>query len=354
MPGKILRRQNNEPVKTPTKVGFIYSGPVSDLGWNYYHDRGCMYLQDKMVGQIETITAENVPENSDVERLMEKMFARGVRIIFATSYGYLEPALHVAQKHPDLTILQCSERANPHPIRNLSTYFPNYYETVYVLGTIAGQKTNKNKIGYIAAHPIPGVLLALNAFTLGARSVNPKLKVHVVWTNHWYDPPTDSEAARGLINQGADVLVADTASALSVAKIAEKENVSFLAYNADFNEIVPKSWLTGMKFNWGPLYVRIVESVLNNTWRASDYHYGTEYGYTKLSTFGISVAPKLREQALEKLDKIKAGKVFVFKGPIKDREGRVIIPTGKVADDAFLAKTDWLVPGIEGNIPKTR
>lgn len=314
------------PLTAPLDIGFIMSGPISDLGWNSAHERARIYLERELKGKVHTIIAEKVSEGAEAERVMEKMIAQGNRVLFSTSYGFMEPALRVAQRHPDVLIMQCWENKNLHPLKNVGTYFASYYEPIYVIGTVAGRMTKKNEIGYVAAHPIPALLLSLNSFTLGARSVNPKVKVRVVWTNSWSDPLTETEATRSLADQGVDTIVTDLSCSITAVQAAEKCHVYSAAYNADLRRLAPNGWLTGCQFNWGPLYVEQVQSMLNHTWQAKDYRYGAKYGYLQLSSFGQAVSPTVQTAALDLMNKIKDGQYVIFKGPIKDRDGKVELP----------------------------
>jgi basic membrane protein A len=285
---------------------------------------------------------------------MEKMISQGNKLIFATSYGYLEPALRVATRHPDVIIMHCG-RPNPQHMKNVGSYglsFMNHYNPMYVAGMVAGRMTKKNEIGYVAAHPVPPLLLALNAFTLGARSVNPKTKVHVVWTNSWSDPPTEAEAANGLIDRGVDVLAAHLDSTVTVVQTAEKNHLYAVGYHADLHRLAPKGWLTGEYWDWGPLYVSIAQSVLNHTWVAGDDSHGAQCPYGKLSTLGQAVPKDVQQKALSLFHDLDSGKMIVFKGPLTDREGKVRIPAGQVADNKFAGSIDWLVPGVEGSLTK--
>ncbi len=329
------------------KVGFITVGPVSDWGYNYAHDQGRLYMQAALPGKVETIMAEKVPESAEVERVMEKMIAGGVRLIFPTSYGYFEPTLRVAQRHPEVRF-ECCGRTVSADIKNIATYFPKQYEPMYVAGIVAGRMTKKNSIGFIAAHAIPQVLQNINAFTLGARSVNPKVKVHVILTNNWSDPPLEAEAAKGLIESGVDILTMHLDSPITVAQVAEKYGVMTVGYHADLQKFAPKGYLTGMMWNWGPLYVQIAKSVLNNTWKPGNYRYEMKDDYAKLSPFGPKVPAKVRQEALSAVDKIKNGSLSVFQGPIIDRDGKERVAKGKTLDLSAIESMDWLVKGVEG------
>jgi basic membrane protein A and related proteins len=341
----------SESDKQPLKIGFITVESVSDWGWNYAHNQGRLYMQQALKGQVVTSVVENVPESAEVERVMEKLIAQGNKMIFATSYGYLEPALRVAKRHPDIFIYYVG-RPSPNFVKNLAAYVNNPYQPMYIAGVVAGRMTKCNKIGYVASHPVPPLLINLNAFTLGARSVNPKAEVHVVWTNSWADPATEAEAARGLIDQGVDVLAAHLDSALTVVQIAEKNHLYSVGYHADIHHLAPQGWLTGQRWNWGPHYVNIVQSVLNHTWRGGNDLATSQENCSELSSIGNEIPAAVKREALDLWAKIKAGKFIIFRGPLKDRDGKIVIPAGKTLDDALLSKTDWLVPGVYGNLSK--
>lgn len=335
----------------PLKVGFITVGPINDWGYNYAHNQGRLFLDKAQAGKVQTTIAENVPESAEVERVMEKMIAQGTRLIFSTSYGYYEPALRVAKRHKDVVFEQCG-RDDTLNTKNLATYFAKQYEPMYVSGIVAGRMTKKNNIGFIAAHPVPQVLQNINAFTLGARSVNPKVKVRVVWTNKWSDAPTEAEATKGLIETGADVLAMHLDSPITVVQTAEKQGAYSIGYHANVSKFAPKGWLTGAMWNWGPLYVEIAKSVENKTWKPGNYRYPMKDGSVQLSPFGACVPKKVQDEALSAKKKIESGEYAVFQGPLKDRDGKELLKAGQKPDLNFVETMSWLAPGVEGTLPK--
>lgn len=337
--------------RTPLKVGFITVGPATDWGYNYAHDQGRKFMETAEPKQIETSIVEKIPENAEVERVMEKMIANGTRLIFSTSYGYFEPTLRVAKRHPDV-IFESAGRTVPDGVKNVGSYFAKQYEPMYIAGVVAGRMTKRNELGFIAAHPVPQVLQNVNAFTLGVRSVNPKAKVHVIWTNSWSDPATEAEAAKGLIESGADVLTMHLDSPITVVQTAEKYGVMSVGYHADLKKFAPKGWLTGEMWNWGPLYVNIADSVRNGTWKSTNARYGMSQAYAKLSSFGPSVPPKVQKEALDIKKKLESGEYVVFQGPLRDRDGKEILAIGKRPDTNLIEGMNWLVPGVEGPLPK--
>lgn len=339
---------------TPLKIGFIMVGPMSDWGWNYQHNQGRLFLEKAMPGLIETTVAENIPENAEVERVMEKMIAKGNKLIFATSYGYLEPGLRVAARHPNVIIMHCG-RPNPNVKKNFGSYgtdFTNHYGPMYMAGIVAGRMTKKHNIGYVAAHPVPPLLLTLNAFTLGARSVNPKVKVHIVWTNNWCDPPTEAEAAKGLIDAGADVLAAHMDSTVTVVQTAEKYGLYSVGYHADIHHLAPKGWLTSEWWDWGPVYVKIVKSIKDHTWKPGDNRDAIKYNYGKLSTIGKAVPNTVRQEALALQQRLEKGEFVVFKGPLQDRDGKERVAAGHKLENKNLENINWVVAGVEGSLPR--
>jgi basic membrane protein A len=335
----------------PLKVGFITVGPLDDWGYNYSHNQGRLFLEATLGKQVETMIVDRVPESPAVSQVMEKMIAAGVKLIFSTSYGYMEQALLVAAKHPDVLIEQCS-RLGPPGVRNVATYFGKQYESVYISGVVAGRMTKSNKIGFVASIPLPYVIQNINAFTLGARSANPKATVKVRWIYGWTDPAAEAETTNQLIKDGADILAMSLDSPVTVAKSAEKAGVMTVGYQTDVSRFAPKGWLTGQMWNWGPLYVKIAREVIEKRWAPDFYRYGLKDGCTTLSPFGKSVPKVVRDEALALKEKIINGQVAVFQGPLSDRSGQERLETGKTPDEKLLDKMKWFVPGVEGNIPR--
>lgn len=331
------------------KVGFITVGPANDWGYNYAHDQGRQFIQQAGADKFETQIVEKIPESAEVERVMERMISEGTTLIFPTSYGYLDPALRVAEKHPDVTFMHCGGFKNA---KNLGTYFGYIHEPMYLSGIVAGRMTKTNKLGFVAAFPIPQVLRNINAFTMGARSVNPKVEVHVVWTNNWYDPATEAEATKSLINIGADVLSMHQDSPITVAQTAESNGAMTVGYHADVAQFAPKGWLTGAKWNWGKLYQEIGESVINKTWKNDQLRNGLDSGYVDLASFGAPVPKEVQDEVLAMKSKIASHEYIVFQGPLKDREGNVRLEAGQPVTFDWMEKMDFFVEGVVGSINK--
>lgn len=330
------------------KIGVVTVGPVSDGGYNFAHNQGQEYLKAHLPG-VQTTVVENIPESAEVERVMEKLIAKGNKLIFSTSYGYLEPAQRVAERHPEVTFIQSGRKAKTD---NLSSFFAYQYEPFYIVGTVAGKMTKTNKIGLVCAHPVPILLQMINAFTLGARSVNPKVTVKVVWTNKWSDPATEAEASKGLIDMGVDVLGCIVDSPITVTQTGESNKVMVVGSQADLREYAPVQWLTGSRWNWGPLYLRIGQDVKNGSWKSAAYWYRMKDDAVDLSSFGKLVPEQTKNDALDLKERIKSGDFVIFKGPIKDRQGKVQLPAGEEATEEWLTEMNFFVPGVEGTLPK--
>ncbi len=342
-------KRDNGDSKGPLKVGFITVGPKDDWGYNYAHDQGRLEVDKNMGKEVETTIVEKIPEGAEVERVMERMIADGTKLIFPTSYGYLDPALRVAERHPEVVFMHCGGFKNS---KNLGTYFAYIHEPMYVAGFVAGKTTKTNKMGFVAAHPIPQVLRNINAFALGARAANPKATVSVVWTNNWYDPAKEAEATNGLIDQGADVVSMHQDSPITVVQTAEKRGVYTVGYHADVSQFAPKGWLTGARWNWGPLYTQIAKSVQDGSWKTSQYRAGMDGGAVTVSSFGKAVPEDVRKEALALKDKIVAKEFVVFQGPLKDRDGIERMAAGKMPDFDWMEKMNWFVEGVQGTIAK--
>lgn len=335
----------------PLKVGFLCVGPITDWGFNYAHNQGRLYLEKNMSGKAQTTIAEKIPESAEAERVLEKMISQGTTLIFTTSYGYLEPAMRVAKRHPNVTFMQIN-RAQTMP--NLGTYFSHQYQPMYLAGMAAGAVTKSNKLGFVAAHPVPPLVQAINAFTLGARAVNPKATTRVVFINNWSDAPLEAEAVKSLHETGCDVIAHAQDNQNTIMPTCESLGIYSVGFYTDAHKIAPKGWLTGPCLDWGPFYVKIAESVRDKTWKSCSYSAGMEgkEGYIKLSSFGKAVPAKIQKDILAKKQDIESGKFVIFTGPMKDRDGKERIAAGQKLDIAKLAEMNWFVAGVQGSLPK--
>lgn len=330
-----------------TKVGFVYVGPKSDYGYNYAQDQGRLYLEEHLE-DVETVYFENIPENADVQRVMERMIRSGVEIVFPTSYGYLDHALKVAEKYPDVHFAHSGGLKTSD---NLMTYFAEIDQAMYLAGIAAGMTTETNKLGFIAAHPIPQVLRNINAFTRGARSVNPEVTTSVIWTSGWSDPSKESEAAEALIDNGADVLTGHVDSPINYVQVAEERGVYSVGYHADASKFAPKGWLVGAVWNWGPMMVDIVESVEDGSWESRHLRGDLLTGAARLSDFGSAVSDKTIAEVEDRRQMIMDGKYQVWAGPIIGQNGTVIVAEGDTMTLQETEKMDFLVEGVEGRLP---
>ena len=324
------------------KVGFVYVSPIGDAGYSYAHDIGRQAVE-AMEG-VTTSYVESVPEGPDSERVILNMARKGYDVIFATSFGYMDPMLKVAKQFPKVAFLHCSGFKQS---ENMGNYFGRIYQARYLSGIVAGKMTKSNIIGYAAAFPIPEVIRGINAFTLGAQSVNPDATVRVVWTKTWYDPATEKEAAKSLLDVGADV-IAQHQDSPGPQEAAEEKGVYSIGYNSDMSTFAPKAHLTAPVWNWGPYYTKIVDEVRNGTWKAKSEWPGIAEGIVDLSPFGPMVPQEVQDMVNGVKAEIAAGKKKVFVGPIKDQKGAIKIADGTVAADGELLGMTWFVEGVVG------
>ena len=332
------------PAADKVKVGFVYIGPIGDGGWTYAHEQGRQYLVNEL--GVEAIYKESVPEDQESEKVMRDMIDQGAKVIFATSFGYMDHVEKVAAEFPDIVFLHCSGYKSG---ENFGNYFGRMYQARYLSGIVAGMKTETNKIGYVAAFDIPEVVRGINAFTLGVRSVNPDAVVKVRWTNTWYDPSQEKSAAIALLDEGVDVIAQhqDTAG----PQIAAEERGKFsIGYNTDMYEVAPKAHMTAPMWNWGPYYVSQVKAVMDGTWQTDVYWGSMDDGIVNIAPLS-DVAPEGAKEAVEvaKAD-LLAGTNYIFEGPIKDQNGEIKIPAGTKMSDGDMLSMQWFVEGVEGRI----
>jgi len=331
----------------PLKIGFVYVGPVGDGGWTYAHDNARKALEKEFGDRISTSFVENVHEGPDTERVVRDLVGQGDKLIFTTSFGFMEPTLKVAQDTPDVKF----EHATGYKtLPNLRTYDSRTYEGAYMAGVIAGAMSKTGTLGVVGSVPIPEVLRNLNSFTLGAQSTNPKIKTKVVWVNDWNNPPKETEAATALINSGADVLFQNTDSP-AVLKTAESMGKRAFGWDSDMTSYGPKAHLGSAVINWAPYYIKTVGEVLDGKWATGESWLGVKDGAIDL----VSLAADVPDAAKAKLDEVKAGlkdgSFSIWKGPIFDNTGKEVLAKDKVADDGFLRGITFYVKGVEGKVP---
>ena len=338
------------PAAEPLKAAWVYVGPVGDAGWTYAHDQGRKAVEAEFGDKVKTTIVEKVPEGADAERVIRDLAAQGNKIIFATSFGYMEPMLKVAGEFPDVKF----EHATGYKMApNMRLYDAKFYEDAYVAGIIAGTMSKSGTIGFVGSFPIPEVLRNINAYTLGAQSVNPKIKTKVVWVSTWFDPPKEGEAAQSLINGGADVLLQNTDSS-AVLQTAEKNGKYAFGWDSDMSAFAPKAHLASCIVDWGGYYKKAVKDVMDGTWKSERTVWGVKEGQNDL----VKVADVVPEDTKKKVDEakagMKAGTFEVFTGPVVTNDGKEVLAKGVAADQAWKDKIDFYVKGVEGRIPSAK
>ncbi len=336
------------PKPEPLKIAFAYVGPVGDGGWTFAHDNGRKAIEAEFGDKVVTKFVEKVPESADAERVMRDLAAEGNKLIFGTTFGYMEPMLKVAADFKDVKF----EHATGYKTaENMRTYDSRTYEGAYMAGVIAGKMTKTNTLGVVASIPIPEVIRNINSFTMGAQSSNPKVKTKVVWVNEWFNPPKETEAATSLINGGADVLFQNTDSS-AVLQTAEKMGKRAFGWDSDMTAYGPKAHLGSAIINWGPYYVKATREALEGKWTGNA---GVWWGVKEGAIDLVSIATDVPEDTKKRVDEIrsglKAGTYAIWKGPIVGQDGKEVLAKDAVADDKFLGGVNFYVKGVEGKVP---
>jgi basic membrane protein A and related proteins len=327
-------------------VGYVYVGPKTDGGYNYAQDQGRVYVEQHMTG-VKTLFAENVPENANVEQVMERMIHAGAKTIFATSYGYLDFALRVAQKYPDVVFLHCGGAKTA---SNLGTYFADMDQAMYLAGMAAGAASKSGKLGFVGAHPIPQVLRDINAFTRGAQSIRPDVTTTIVWTGSWSDPAKEASATNALIDGGVDVVGMHVDSPLTVIQTAEKRGAYVVGYHANDKDFAPHGWLTGGYWNWGPVMANFVEQAQSHSWKSTQFSGDLRDGTVQLAPFGPGVSEPSKVQILKVRQTIESGAFSVWQGPIVKQDGSTLLPKGQTLGRDKIDSMDFLVKGVIGTL----
>jgi basic membrane protein A and related proteins len=331
----------------PFKAAWVYVGPVGDAGWTYAHDLGRKAVEAEFGNKVKTSIVEKVPEGADAERVIRDLATQGNKVIFATSFGYMEPMLKVAKDFPNVKF----EHATGYKTAdNMRVYDARFYQDAYVAGIIAGKMTKSNTLGFVGSFPIPEVVRNINAFTMGALSVNPKVKTKVVWVSTWFDPPKESEAAQSLINQGADVLLQNTDST-AVLQTAEKNGKYAFGWDSDMSAFAAKAHLASAIVNWGPYYSKAIKEAMDGSWKTGVTRWGMKEGQNDLVKIADGVPADVQAKAKEAKEAIKAGTFEVFTGPLVDNTGKERLAKDVKADDDFKGKIDFFVNGVEGALP---
>ena len=344
---QLLMGQAQAQAPAKLKIGFVYPGPISDSGWTYQHDLGRKMVEKEFGDKVETVFIEKVAESADADRVIRQLVTDGCGMVFTTSFGFMDPTIRVAKEFPKVVFEHCSGyKTAP----NVGIYQTRFYEGAYLLGLIAGHKTKTNTLGYVAPFPIPEVIRNLDAFVLGARSVNPKITAKVVWISSWYDPGKEREAAQALMNQGADVMYQNTDST-AVVQLAESKGLFAFGQDSDMSKFGPRAHLSGNTLNWGVYYVHKVRQVLEGKWKTEDTKWGMKEGIVEV----VKPNAQFPAAVVAKFDKTKAdiiaGKFHPFTGPINDVNGKIMVPAGKTLGEDELWQMKWYVTGIVGKQP---
>jgi simple sugar transport system substrate-binding protein len=332
-----------------TKVGFVYVGPVGDGGWTYEHDQGRKAVVAEFGDEVETTYVESVPEGADAERVITQMALQGADLIFTTSFGYMDPTINVAKKFPDVKF----EHATGYKTAdNVSVYSARFYEGRAVQGHIAGRMTKSNVIGYIASFPIPEVIRGINSAYIHAKKVNPDIQFKIIWAYTWFDPAKEADAAKALIEQGADVILQHTDSTAPQAAAQAAGNVITFGQASDMSEYAPLPRVSSIIDNWAPYYIARTKAVMDGTWESTSTWDGIGAGMVGIGEISDAVPADVKAEALALKDSLASGEYHAFTGPLNKQDGSAWLAEGETADDGTLAGMNFYVEGIEGDIPQ--
>ena len=339
------------PASEALQAAWIYVGPVGSAGWSYAHDLGRKAAEAEFGDRLKTTFIESVPEGADTERVLRDLVAQGNKVIFGTSFGFMEPMLKVAKDFPDVKF----EHATGYKTAdNMNVYDSRFYQDTYLAGIVAGHMTKTGTLGFVGSFPIPEVLRNINAFTLGAQSVKPGIKVRVVWVNTWYDPPKETEAAQALMNGGADVLLQNTDST-AVLQAAENAGKLAFGWDSDMSSFGGNAHLGSAIADWSHYYKKVVKEALDGSWKGNRVtRWGVPEGQNDLIKLSDKVPPEVKTKVDEVKSKMKAGSFDVFVGPVVDSEGKERLAAGTKADDDWMGKIDFYVKGVEGKPPASK
>ncbi len=329
----------------PIKAAWIYVGPHNDGGWSQAHDRGRLYVQKKLAANVVTTYKENVPEGPQVSQVIDSLVRDGNKIIFATSFGYMDAMAAAAKKYPDVYF----EHATGYKTdKNYANYFGAGEDAIYLSGIAAGAASKKGVVGYIVPFPIPEIIRHANAFALGVQLVKPKAKVKLVWTKSWFDPAKEKKAAESLVAAGADV-IGQNVDSPAAGQYAQSKGLPWVGYNSDSRKFAPTSWQVAAVYNWGPYYLKRVKAAAAGTWKTGSYWGTMADGFTLLSPYGPKVTAKTKKLIASKRAAIIKGKFYEFQGPLYDQSGKLRVAKGKKMTLSDILSVNWLVKGIEGS-----
>lgn len=352
-PGKATATDSATPEKKaegPLKIAFAYVGPVGDAGWTFAHDKARKEAEAAFEGKVKTSYVENVPEAADAERVIRDMVDQGNKLIFGTTFGYMEPMLKVAADAKDVKL----EHATGYKTaENMRTYDSRTYEGAYLAGIIAGAMTKTKTLGVVASIPIPEVIRNIDSFTLGAQSMNPAVKTKVVWVNKWFDPPKETEAAQALLDQGADVLMQNTDSA-AVLQTAEKAGKMAFGWDSDMSKFGPRAHLASAVIDWAPYYKKAIKDTLEGTWKVEQTWWGVKEGAIDLVSISDQVPAAVKAKVEEVKKGLADGSFSIWKGPIKDQAGKEVLKEGELGETKMLLGINFYVKGVEGQLPSSK
>ncbi len=330
------------------KIGFVYVGPVGDHGWTYRHNVGRLAIERALGDKVQTTFVESVSEGADAERVIRTLASNGHGLIFTTSFGYMNPTLKVAKRFPNVKFEHATGYKRG---KNVSTYAARFYEGRTIAGVIAGHMTKSNIIGYVGSFPIPEVVRGINAFTIALRRVNPKAVVKVVWVSTWYDPGKEGDAAKALLDQGADIILQHTDSPAPL-QIAQKRGKWSVGQASDMSKFGAKAHLTSIVDVWDGYYVSRAKAVLDGTWKSTDTWGGLSDGMLEMAALNSAIPADVRAKAKATEAAIRSGKLHSFDGPIRNQAGKEVIAAGKRVSDGDLLSMNWYVEGVQGKLPK--
>ena len=332
----------------PMKIGFVHVGPIGDFGYTYQHHVSAEAIKKEFGDKVKVTEVENVPEGPDAERVITQLATDGNKLIFTTSFGFMNPTLKAAAQFPDVKFEHATGFKTAD---NMANYNIRFYEGRYVVGLLAGKMSKSNTVGYIASFPIPEVVMGINAAYLGAKKVNPNVKFKVIWVNTWFDPGKEADAAKALIDQGADVVMQHTDSPAAV-KVAAEKGIWAIGQSSDMAHFAPDNVITSIADNWSPYVVSRVKAVMDGSWKSGSTWQGMKEGAVTIPPINGKVPEDVRKMAEGVMADITAGKFHPFTGPIKKQDGSDWLADGKTAPDGDLLGMNFYVQGVEGALPK--
>jgi simple sugar transport system substrate-binding protein len=329
------------------KIGFIYVGPIGDMGWSYQHEVARRALMEQFKDKIDTTFLENVNEGPDAERSIEQLVRNGAKLVYTTSFGFMDATAKVAKKYPNVMFEHATGYKRD---KNLATYSGRFYEGRYIQGQIAAKMSKTGTIGYIASFPIPEVISGINATMLGAQSVRPDMKVKIIWVNSWYDPGKEAAAARALADQGADIIAQHTDSPAAM-QMAEARKIFAFGQDSDMAKFGPKAQLTAIINNWTPYYVDRVKLALDNKWATGDVWGGLSSKIVQMAPY-TNMPDDVKKMAMDTEAAIASGKLHPFKCPVIDQEGKTVeCKGGANLDDGQILGMNFYIKGIDDKVP---